>query len=140
MTEQNGVIARRVLDALWNQENFALVDELVASDYDGHSSTVFHGPDGAMRLVPELRQAFPDFRFTIEDQILAGDKVATRWLIRGTHQGEFQGIPASGRQVSVSGITIFRIANGKLIEGWTNEDLLGLLTQIGAFPAQGQAG
>jgi steroid delta-isomerase-like uncharacterized protein len=138
MSEQNKTIARRVLDALWNQEHFAFVDEMVASDYDGHSSTVFHGPDGAIQFVPKMRHAFPDFRFTVEEQIAEADRVVTRWTIRGTHEGEFQGVPASGRHMTMTGITVFRVANGKLIEGWTNEDLLGLMVRIGAIPAPEQ--
>jgi steroid delta-isomerase-like uncharacterized protein len=134
MSKQNKMIAYRLLDELWNRENFAVVDELVASDYDGHSSTEFHGPEGAMQFVSEVQKAFPDFQFIIEDQIAEGDKVATRWTARGTHQGEFQGMSPTGNQMTMSGITVFRIANGKLIDGWTNEDVLGLLQQLGAVP------
>jgi steroid delta-isomerase-like uncharacterized protein len=137
MREENKAIARRFLDELWNQSNFGLVDQLLASDYDGHSSTVIRGPEGAMAFVPRLRNAFPDFQFSILGQIAEGDEVATRWTIRGTHTGEFQGVPPSGKPIEMTGITIFRIANGKLIEGWTNEDLLGLLQQLGAVPAPG---
>ncbi len=137
MREENKTIARRFLDELWNRSNFGLVDQLLASDYDGHSSTVICGPEGAMEFVPRLRNAFPDFQFSILDQIAEGDKVATRWTIRGTHKGEFQGMPPSGKQIEMTGITIFRIANGKLIEGWTNEDVLGMLQQLGAVPAPG---
>lgn len=137
MREENKAIARRFLDELWNRSNFGLVDQLLASDYDGHSSTVIRGPEGAMEFVPRLRNAFPDFQFSILDQIAEGDKVATRWIIRGTHKGEFQGMPPSGKQIEMTGITIFRIANGKLIEGWTNEDVLGMLQQLGAVPAPG---
>jgi steroid delta-isomerase-like uncharacterized protein len=135
MREENKAIARRFLDELWNRSNFGLVDQLLASDYDGHSSTVIRGPEGAMEFVPRLRNAFPDFQFSILDQIAEGDKVATRWTIRGTHEGEFQGMPPSGKQIEMTGITVFRIANDKLIEGWTNEDVLGMLQQLGAVPA-----
>lgn len=135
MSEENKAIARRFLDALWNQVDFTVVDDLVASDYDGHSSTEIHGPDGAKEFVPTLREAFPDFHFTVADQISEGDKVVTRWIAGGSHKGEFQGMPASGRQVTMTGITIFRIANGKLIEGWTSEDMLGFLRQLGAIAA-----
>lgn len=137
MRQENKVIARRFLDELWNRSNFGLVDQLLASDYDGHSSTVIRGPEGAMALVPRLRNAFPDFQFSILDQIAEGDKVATRWIIRGTHENEFQGLPPSDKQVEMTGITIFRIANGKLIEGWTNEDRFGMWQQLGAVPAPG---
>jgi steroid delta-isomerase-like uncharacterized protein len=137
MREENKAISRRFLDELWNRSNFGLVDQLLASDYDGHSSTVIRGPEGAMEFVPRLRNAFPDFQFSILDQIAEGDKVATRWTIRGTHKGEFQGMPPSGKQIEMTGITIFRIANGKLIEGWTNEDVLGMSQQLGAVPVPG---
>jgi steroid delta-isomerase-like uncharacterized protein len=134
MSKQNKMIAYRLLDELWNRENFAVVDELVASDYDGHSSTEFRGPEGAIQFVSQVHKAFSDFHFIIEDQIAEGDKVATRWTARGTHQGEFQGMSATGKQTTMTGITVFRIANGKLIDGWTNEDVLGLLQQLGAVP------
>lgn len=135
MVDKNKTIARRFLDELWNRGNFIAVDQLLASDYDGHSSTVIQGPDGAKTFVSRLRVAFPDFQFKIVDQVSEGDKVATRWIISGTHQGEFQGMPPSGKRIEMTGITIFRIACGKLIEGWTNEDTLGMLQQIRAVPS-----
>lgn len=135
MSEENKAIARRFLEEIWNRSNFAVVDELLARDYDGHSSTVIRGPEGAVAFIPRLRAAFPDYRFQIFDQIAEGDKVATRWKISGTHEGEFQGLPPSGKWVEMTGITIFRVANGKLVDGWTNEDVLGMLQQLGAVPA-----
>ena len=140
MEREYKAIARDFLDELWNRGNFLVVDQMLASDYDGHDSTVIRGPEGAMEFVPRLRSAFPDYQFTVLDQIAEGDKVATRWRIRGTHEGEFQGIQPSGVQMEMTGITIFRIASGKLIEGWTNEDVFGVLQQLGAVPALGQAG
>ena len=137
MYKENKAIARRFLDELWNKSNFKLVDQLLASDYDGHSSTVIRGPEGAMEFVPRLRNAFPDFQFSILDQIAEEDKVASRWTICGTHKGEFEGIPPTGKQIEMTGITIFRITNGKLIDGWTNEDVLGMMQQLGAVPALG---
>jgi steroid delta-isomerase-like uncharacterized protein len=138
MSEENKAVARRFLDELWNRSNFAVVGELLARDYDGHSSTVIHGPDGAVGFIPVMRAAFPDFRCEVLDQIAEGDKVATRWKLVGTHEGPFQGMPPSGRRVEMAGITIFRLAGGRLVEGWTNEDALGLLQQIGAVPASVQ--
>jgi len=127
MLDKNKAIARRFLDELWNRGNFKAVDQLLASDYDGHSSTEIQGPDGAKNFVSRLRIAFPDFQFNVVDQVSEGDKVATRWIISGTHEGEFQGMPPSGKRIELTGITIFRIEGGKLIEGWTNEDALGML-------------
>lgn len=139
MGEKNKALVRRFLDELWNRSNFAVVDELLARDYDGHSSTVIRGPEGAVAFIPVLRTAFPDCRFEVLDQIAEGDKVTTRWKMVGTHEGPFQGVPPSGKRVAMTGITIFRLADGKLVDGWTNEDLLGLLEQIGALPAPEQA-
>ena len=133
MSENNKMIASRVLEALWNQEDFATVDALVDPDYDGHSSTVFDGPNGAKQFAPVFRSAFPDFQFVIEDQIAEADQVATRWLIRGTHKGVFQGIAPTNKQIQLTGITLFQIANGRIVDGWTNEDVLGLMQQIGAI-------
>lgn len=135
MLDKNKAIARRFLDELWNRGNFRAVDQLLASDYDGHSSTEIQGPDGAKEFVSGLRIAFPDFQFEVLDQVSEGDEVATRWIISGTHEGEFQGMPPSGKRIEMTGITIFRIADGKLIEGWTNEDVLGMLQQIRAVPS-----
>ena len=140
MSEQNKRIARKVFEDVQSQQNLALVDELVAGDYVGHTPLDdIHGPEGAKQFDAVLREAFPDYQVTVADQIAEGDKVATRWTCRGTHKGQFQGIPPTGKQMAMSGITIFRIADGKLIEGWTNPDLLGMLQQLGAIPTPEQA-
>ncbi len=83
------------------------------------------------QFVSGMRSAFLDLHFTIEDQIAEGDKVVTRWKASGTHRGEFQGVPPTGKQATVPGITIDRIAHGKLVEGWTNWDALGLMQRLG---------
>ncbi len=137
MSEEKKAIAKRFLHELWNRSNFELVDQMLASASDGHSSTVIRGPEGAMAFVPSLRSAFPDLRFTVLDQIAEEDKVATRWKLDGTHEGAFQGVPPSGERMEMTGITIFRIANGKLIEGWTNEDQLGMMQQLGLVSEPG---
>jgi len=82
-------------------------------------------------------------RVSVEDVIAEGDKVVARWVVRGTHKGEFMGptgsIPPTGKQVTVLAIHIFRIADGKFIERWPERDRLGLLQQLGVVPAPGQA-
>lgn len=134
MSYHNQVLVRRFLDALWNRQDFAFVDDLLASDYDGRSSTEFDGPEGAKQLIPTLRRAFPALEFKVLDQIAEGDRVATRWMMCGTEQGDFSGIRASGKCMTMTDIMIFRLAGDKLIEGWTNEDQMGVLQQLGAFP------
>jgi predicted ester cyclase len=80
-----------------------------------------------------LLQAFPDLQITVEDMVAEGDKVAVRWRLRATHQGEFMGIPPTGNQVTMTGIDINRLEGGRLVERWGNEDMLGLLQQLKGF-------
>ncbi len=89
-------------------------------------------------LLDRFYAAFPDLHHTVEDQVAEGDTVATRMTLRGTHQGEFQGIPPTGKQIVVSLIGIDRFENGKFAEQWSQLDNLGLLQQLGAIPAPGQ--
>lgn len=84
--------------------------------------------------------AFPDLRLTVEDILAEGDRVAARVTFRGTHRGEFQGIPPTGRQVTFSSIELNRMAGGKVAEHWVELDLLGLLRQLGAVPTPGASG
>jgi predicted ester cyclase len=87
-------------------------------------------------MVQTFHSAFSDFHTTVEDRIVAGDKVVERWSATGTHQGEFLGIPATGNRVSVTGIDISRLAEGKIVEHWTEMDVMGMMQQLGAIPEQ----
>lgn len=137
MSQQNKMLVSRGIEEVWNQGNFGVADEILASDFAGHSSMAeTRGPEEAKQFFASLRAAFPDIAFTIEDQIAEGDKVVTRWRARATHAGEFQGIPPTGKQGDITGITINRLVNGKVVEGWTNLDELGLMRQLGVIPSQ----
>jgi len=128
-------IARKVFEDVQTEGNVALIKSLVTQDYVGHTPLGdIHGPEGARRFDAILKSTFPDMRVTVKDQIAEGDRVATRWVLQGTHQGEFQGVQPTGKRVTMTGMTIFRVANGKLIEGWTHPDLLGVMQHIGAVP------
>jgi steroid delta-isomerase-like uncharacterized protein len=81
-----------------------------------------------------METAFPDLDRQIEDLVAEGDRVVARWTAKGTHLGDFNGMPPTGKFATSSGITIFRIADGKIVEEWSENDLLGLLTQLGAIP------
>jgi len=143
MSEPNKSLMRRGIEEVWNRGNFAVVGELIAGDFVAHASLPIgeiHGPEGVKRYFATLREAFPDIHFTIEDQLAEGDRAVTRWTARGTHGGAFRGVPPTGKQVSLTGITINRVAGGKAVEGWMNLDGLGLLQQLGVLPAPGQAG
>ena len=136
MSEQNKHVVRRAIEEVYNQGNLDVVEELVSRDFVAHvASENMYGPAGMMQFVASLREAFPDLRMTIDDQIAEGDRVVTRWTARGTHTGSFQGIPPTGKQGTITGIDIDRFAGGKAVECWTNADYLGLMQQLGAVPA-----
>jgi steroid delta-isomerase-like uncharacterized protein len=141
MTEANKAVARRIIEEVYNGGRLEVADELVASDYVGYdaaSPEPMRGPDGVKRQAEGYRTAFPDIRLTIEDEIAEGDRVVTRWTATGTHEAELFGIPPTGKQATVSGITISRIADGRIAENWISWDTLGLLQQLGAVPAMAQ--
>jgi steroid delta-isomerase-like uncharacterized protein len=141
MSEENKSLVRHLIEEVWDRGDFGVVDELVASEYVGHSPSVAtetRGTEGYKQFFVGLRTAFPDLRFTVEDQIADGDRVVSRWTARGTHQGEFAGIPPTGRQGVIRGTSTFRIAEGKVVECWTNMDDLGLLQQLGILPVPAQ--
>jgi steroid delta-isomerase-like uncharacterized protein len=136
MSEQNKHVVRRAIEEVYNQGNLDVVEELVSRDFVAHvASENMYGPAGMKQFVASLREAFPDLRMTIDDQIAEGDRVVTRWTARGTHTGSFQGIPPTGKQGTITGIDIDRFAGGKAVECWTNADYLGLMQQLGAVPA-----
>ncbi len=130
-------LARRYSEELWAPGGERKVDELFASDYVNHQPGVeafgiSRDREGYKKLVGEFYRAFPGMR-TRADEILAeGDKVCVRWSAEGKHEGSFFGIPASGRQVTLGGISILRIKDWKIAEEWSYGDQLGLMMQIGA--------
>jgi steroid delta-isomerase-like uncharacterized protein len=136
--ESNKALARRLLDEAFNAGNIGVVDELVTADFVNHDSAAPEptvGPDAAKASIKGYRAAFPDLRIAIEDQIADDDRVVTRWSAKGTHEGELMGMPATGKQATVIGITIDRIVDGRIAETWTNWDTLGMLQQLGVVPA-----
>jgi steroid delta-isomerase-like uncharacterized protein len=134
-TEDNKAAVRRGYEEGFNQRKLAVFDELMAPDYVWHlASMTIQGREPAKQLIWRLLTAFPDGRFTIEDMIAEGDRVVVRQTFRGTQQGDFLGIPPTGKQVTATGIEIFRVAHGKSVENWTNEDDLGLMHQLGGVP------
>jgi steroid delta-isomerase-like uncharacterized protein len=134
--EENKATFRRYVEEVGNEGNLDLVDEIFGS-YLSHQPaghTEERGPEDVKRFMGEFRGAFPDFHSTIEDMIAEGDKVVTRWTMRGTHQGEFRGIAPTGNRITVTGIGIFRFSDGKVVESWDNFDQLGMMQQLGAIP------
>jgi steroid delta-isomerase-like uncharacterized protein len=140
--EDNKAIARRFIEEVLTKGNMAAMDELVAPDFVGHNPTMSEvkGIEDLKKRVTMTRTTFPDIRYTIEDMVAEGDKVATRLTVRGTHKGEYRGVAPTGKQVTWTAINIARYADGKMQEGWVSPDTLGLMQQLGAVPKPGQAG
>jgi steroid delta-isomerase-like uncharacterized protein len=139
--EQNKAIVRRWVEGGWNGGNLDLVDEFYADDYILHDPAMpVHGREGFKQYVTMYRSVFPDLRFALEDVIAEGDTVAWRITARGTHQGALMGIPPTGKPVAISALVISHFVESKWAEDWVNIDTLGMLQQIGAIPAPGQAG
>ena len=142
MSAENKALARRLVEEAFNAGRLDVTEELVASDFVGHDPSLpeeVRGPAGVKELIAGYRAAFPDIRITIEDQIADGDYVVSRWSGTGTHQGELMGMPATGKQATVTGITIDRIVDGRIVESWDNWDTLGMMQQLGAIPAPAMA-
>ncbi len=137
MSEQNKTVVRRLFDELWNKGNLSVADELFTPNYDHHDPSTpdfGRGPESEKKRATLYRTAFPDLRLTIEDIIAEGETVVARWSCRGTHKGDLSGIAPTGKQFTISGVTIARLANGKMAEGWINWDALGLMQQLGVVP------
>jgi steroid delta-isomerase-like uncharacterized protein len=112
-----------------------LIDEIVHPDFVNHNSASAEearGPEGVKKMFAEFREAFPDGRTTIEAVVAEGDTVVTRWTFRGTQEAEFAGFAPTGRQVTLAGINIDRIADGKFVERWYQSDTLSLIQQLDA--------
>ena len=135
MSAENKALVRRYVEEVLNNRNLTLIDELFAPIFTDHDSSMpeAKGPAGVKRLVAIVHTSFPDLHFTIEDMVAEGDKVVYRYRVRGTHQNDFMGIAATGRQISFTGIHIYRVRNGQLQEEWENWDALGVMRQLGAL-------
>jgi predicted ester cyclase len=137
--EDNKAIARRIFE-VFNTGNMALADAVIAADVVDHQPPpgIEQGLAGFKQLIGMLRAGFPDLQVTIEDVIAEGDKVTVRSIIHGTHQGDFMGIAPTGKPVKFQAIDVLRLAGGKAVEHWGNQDDLGMLQQLGVIPTLGQ--
>ena len=137
--EENKAIVRRFVDEVQSAGNIDVIDELCSPEFVNHSAPpgMPANCEGVKIVTAMFRQAFPDSYFTVEDMVAEGEKVATRKTFRGTHQGEFMGIPPTGQKVSVGLMDIVRIADGKVVEHWSMGDNLGMMQQLGVIPQPG---
>jgi len=132
--EQNKAIYRRYIDEIFNRGRIEKLEEFLARDYvfrDAPPGTPT-GPESVAGVVKMFRSAFPDLTVTIEDQIAERDQVCSRATTRGTHEGQFFGIAPTHRRVAMTGVTWVRIVDGRLVESWVKNDVIGLLKQLGA--------
>ena len=135
-TEDNKAIVRRYIDEAWNKGNVSVIDDLMSEDYARHVSgcPVPLNRESHKKRILQIHRALPDVTMTIADMVAAGDRVASRVTLRGTQRDTFMGIPATGRQVTVTGMDIARVVDGKVVEHWAEMDTLGLIKQLGALP------
>lgn len=140
MYEENKALARRGFEEVWNKGNLDAIDEIFAPDVVNHTLPpgLPPGIEGSKAFTSMYLSAFPDTKMTIELQVAEGDKVVTLWKAQGTHKGELMGIPATGKQVTVTGIAIDRIAGSKIVETWGQFDQMSMMQQLGvvATPSQ----
>ena len=128
-------IHRRIFEEGFNQHNMDLVADLISPDYVNYDLPApAPGREGFKQVMAMFFTAFPDMRVTLERALVEGDAVASRGVITGTHQGPFQGIPPTGKQVTVKYMDMWRFAGGQAVENWVQLDMLGLLQQLGAIP------
>jgi predicted ester cyclase len=135
-TEDNKALVRRFVDEVQSKGNADLIDEICSAEFVNHSAPPGLPADceGIKIVTAMFRGAFPDSYFTVEDMVAEGDKVATRKTFHGTHEGEFMGIPPSGRSVTIGLIDIVRISEGRVVEHWSMGDNLGMMRQLGVVP------
>ncbi len=137
--EGNKEVIRRHFEQMWNERDLDVVPEITAADYVEHGIAPLRrstGPrpdpiESMKGTVRWLTAAFPDLRFAIDDVIAEGEKVVAYVTMRGTHQGEFQGIAATGKEVEAKAVHIFRLVGGKAVEHWAVRDDLTVLLQLG---------
>ena len=142
-TEENKAVVRREFEEMYNQGgNLDAAEDIYAPHFVGHEPTSgeSRGVEGAKQFAASYRQAFPDLECTIEEQVAEGDKVVSRWRARGTHEGETEDLgPPTGNRVEITGISMSTIAEGKIVEDWTNFDAMGMMQQLGMVPEAQQA-
>jgi steroid delta-isomerase-like uncharacterized protein len=138
--EDNKALVRRFVDEVQSKGNTDLIDEICSAEFVNHSAPQGLPADreGIKILTAMFKGAFPDSYFSVEDMIAEGDKVVTRKTFHGTHEGEFMGIPPSGRPVNVSLIDVVRISDGRVVEHWSVGDNLGMMQQLGVILQPGE--
>jgi steroid delta-isomerase-like uncharacterized protein len=141
MSTETKALVRRLYEEVWNKRRLEIVHEIISPSHalnDPQLTGSAVGPDAYKRQVTQFIAAFPDLKITIAEVVAEKDKVVVSWVVSGTHKREFRGIPATNRKVTIDGITINHITNGKITDSDVSVDYLGLLQQLGVAPAFNQ--
>lgn len=141
MSAANKAIVQRLYEEVWNNRKLEHIKEIISPSHALQAPNIFGssiGPEAYKRNVLGFLAGFPDLHWAIEDTIAEKDKVVACWTISGTHKGDYMGIPATNKKVSAEGITIHHLANGKIMDSYSNWDVLGMMQQLGVVPPLGQ--
>jgi steroid delta-isomerase-like uncharacterized protein len=142
MSAANKAIVQRLYEEVWNRRKLEVIKEIISPSHALQAPNLSGssiGPEAYKRNVLAFLAGFPDLRWSIEDTIAEKDKVVACWTISGTHKGDYLGIPATNKKVSVEGITIHNVAGGKIMDSYSNWDVLGMMQQLGVVPPLGQS-
>ena len=140
MSAENEALAHRFHMDIFQRGEMDAADEILSPDFVNHFTgnppEMQRGPEGVKRLATAIRTAFPDAQITHHDTMVQEDKVIVRWSMTGTHDGDMFGVPPTGKPVNITGIDIFRISGGKIVELWQNWDQMGMMQQLGVVPTE----
>ena len=134
MYEDNKAIARKYLEEVWNESKLDVLEQIVAADCSLHDPvfpSLTPGKDSLKRHIQMCKTSFPDLRFTLDNEIAERNEVVIHWTARGTHKAPFLGMQPTNRKATVSGTSIFRISGGKIVETWSDWNVLTLMEQLG---------
>ena len=139
--EENKARVRQLYEEVFNKKNLAAIDDYFAANVVDHSLPpgAPGGIEGVKLTIGMFVGAFPDMHMTVEDLIAEEDRVMARWTLRGTHQGASLGMPPTGKQFSIPGVSIVRLSGGKSVEQWVVHDQFSMLQQLGLIPSLAQA-
>lgn len=139
MASNPETVLRRLYDEVINGGHLDVADEILDPNYEEHPEGV-HGPAAFKERMKMFRQAFPDLQVSVDEVLVAGDRISSRTRIRGTHSGDLMGIPATGRTVQVLGVDLAHVKDGRAVERWGGLDMFSLMQQLGLIPVPAAAG
>jgi len=141
MSADNKAIVRRLYEEVWNKRKLEVINEIISPSHALQASNIFGssiGPEAYKRNALLFFAGYPDLHWTIEDTIAEKDKVVACWTISGTHKGDYLGVSATNKKISVDGMTVHHITNGKIMDSYVSWDIWGMMQQLGVVPVLGQ--